>query len=65
MNTTTEMTLLAIDDDAKSLELIRDALAQEDLNVLTATDPSAGLELALRHRPEIVLLDLVMPGMSG
>ena len=65
MNTMTDMTLLAIDDDAKSLELIRDALSQEDLNVLTATDPSAGLELALRHRPEIVLLDLVMPGMSG
>jgi DNA-binding NtrC family response regulator len=65
MNTKTGMTLLAIDDDAKSLELVRDALAQEDLRILTATDPSAGLETALLERPEIVLLDLVMPGMSG
>ncbi len=61
----TEVTLLAIDDDPKSLELIQDGLAREGLTILTAQDPEAGLELALRRRPEIVLLDLVMPGMNG
>jgi DNA-binding NtrC family response regulator len=61
----TEVTLLAIDDDPKSLELIQDGLAREELTILTAQDPEAGLELALRRRPEIVLLDLVMPGMNG
>ncbi len=63
--TGTQVTLLAIDDDAKSLELIQDGLAREELTILTAQDPQAGLELALRRQPEIVLLDLVMPGMNG
>ena len=57
--------LLAVDDDRKSLELIEDALSRDDLTILTATDPAAGLEMALRRRPEIVLLDLVMPQMNG
>ena len=59
------VTLLAIDDDPKSLELIRDALSRDDLTILTSTDPATGLELALQRRPEIVLLDLVMPGIDG
>ena len=59
------LTLLAIDDDPKSLELIQDALSPDDLNIITATDSAVGLELALRELPEIVLLDLVMPGMNG
>ena len=59
------VTLLAIDDDPKSLELIQDALSRDDLTILTSTDPAAGLELALQHHPEIVLLDLVMPGIDG
>ena len=59
------VTLLAIDDDPKSLELIQDTLSRDDLTILTSTDPAAGLELALQHHPEIVLLDLVMPGIDG
>src|SRR5512142_691991 len=59
------VTLLAIDDDPRSLELIQDALGREDLLVLTADAPAKGLDLALQRRPEIVLLDLVMPGMDG
>jgi len=46
------VTLLAIDDDPKSLELIRDALSRDDLTILTSSDPAAGLELALEHRPK-------------
>lgn len=57
--------LLAIDDDPKSLELIQDALQRDDLTILTATDPAAGLELVRLWHPQIVLLDLIMPGMDG
>ena len=59
------ITLLAIDDDPKSLELIQDALVREDLHILTAAHPEAGLEFVRLRRPEIVLLDLVLPGMTG
>src|SRR5690242_12693660 len=59
------VTLLAIDDDPASLELVAEALAQEGLEILTAGDPNAGLEIVRRRRPDIVLSDLVMPSMSG
>ena len=57
--------LLAIDDDPQSLEFVKDALAQENLEILTTTDPELGLELVLRRHPQIVLLDLVMPKIGG
>lgn len=57
--------LVAIDDDAANLELLSDALSQDDLEILTATDPAEGWELVRQSRPDIVLLDLIMPGMSG
>lgn len=59
------VTLLAVDDDPTSLELVGEALAQEGLEIITAQEPCAGLELAARRRPEIVLLDLIMPQMTG
>jgi DNA-binding NtrC family response regulator len=59
------VTVVAIDDDAGSLDFIRAALKQHPVEVLTATDADAGLELVLRRRPEVVLLDLLMPKMNG
>jgi DNA-binding NtrC family response regulator len=57
--------LLAVDDTPASLELISESLQIEDLEIFTATDPEEALELVYRERPPIVLLDLVMPKMSG
>ena len=57
--------LLAIDDTPQNLELISAALAQEGLEITTTTDPEAGLEIFFRARPQIVLLDLIMPKTSG
>jgi DNA-binding NtrC family response regulator len=59
------LTLLAIDDNPENLQLIRDVLEQSDVEILTATDPETGLETFLKVRPRIVLLDLVMPKLSG
>jgi len=57
--------LLAIDDDPQTLMLIADALAEQGLEILTAEDAEAGFELFLQERPRIVLLDFVMPKVSG
>jgi len=59
------LSLLAIDDDPQSLALIQAALKRFDIEVLTAEDPAAGLELVRRKRPRIVLLDLMLPGVTG
>ena len=57
--------LLAIDDNPENLELITATLANERLEILTASDPEVGFETFLRVRPRIVLLDLVMPKIGG
>ena len=57
--------LLAIDDEPESLEIIQDTLSQPDLEVLTSTDPEDGWRMIRRSHPEIVLLDLRMPKVSG
>ena len=59
------VSLLIIDDNPGSLEMLSSALAQPDVKVYTASDPEEGLDLMHEHHPQIVLTDLVMPHMSG
>jgi DNA-binding NtrC family response regulator len=59
------ISLLIIDDNEGSLEMLSSALAQPELEILTASDPATALELVRHHHPQIVLTDLVMPQMSG
>ncbi len=61
----TALTLLAIDDTQQNLELIKEALPQDSLKILTAGDAESGMKMFLEVRPTIVLLDLVMPNVSG
>ena len=58
-------TVLVIDDEKDLLELVRYNLEKEHLDVITASDGASGLEIALKHKPDLVVLDLMMPGMSG
>jgi len=62
---TPSLKLLAIDDTPADLELIRDALTQETVQVFTAPSAEIGLERFIQLRPRIVLSDLVLPGMNG
>ncbi len=59
------LSLLIIDDNPGSLEMLSSALAQPDLEILTASDPEEGVDLVHSRHPQIVLTDLVMPGLSG
>ncbi len=59
------LSLLIIDDNAGSLEMLSSALAQPDLEILTTSDPEEGVDLVHSRHPQIVLTDLVMPHMSG
>jgi DNA-binding NtrC family response regulator len=59
------VSLVIIDDNAGSLELLSTALAHDNLAIYTAEDPEDGLDLVYNHRPQIVLTDLVMPKMTG
>jgi DNA-binding NtrC family response regulator len=57
--------LLVIDDDPQNLKLVKFILANEGLEMHTASDPQVGMDLVHRLRPDVVLLDLVMPGVEG
>ena len=57
--------LVAIDDTPESLELIGDALAREELEIFTSQDPEEGLDIIYREHPQIVLVDLMMPKLTG
>ncbi len=59
------VTLVVIDDDRQSLNLVSAALEQDGVQILTADDPEQGLEIVQQRHPQIVLLDLMMPKMSG
>lgn len=59
------LSIVIIDDNPGSLELLATALAHTDAAVYTSSNPVAGLELVRKHRPGLVVTDLVMPEMSG
>ena len=59
------MILVVIDDDPANIKFVRFVLADEGLEIHSAADAQSGLELIRRTRPQIVLLDLVMPGVEG
>jgi putative two-component system response regulator len=58
-------TVLAVDDDPGALEALADALGTLDFQVWQALDGASALVLAREHQPDVVLLDVMMPGMDG
>jgi signal transduction histidine kinase/CheY-like chemotaxis protein len=57
--------VLVIEDDAGTREMVRRMLEREGLAVTEAADGREGLARIAEHRPSLVLLDLLMPGMDG
>lgn len=60
-----EDTVLIVEDEADVVDLLRYNLKRAGFKVLVATSGDAGLASVRTHRPDIVVLDLMLPGMSG
>ncbi|MDF2815315.1 MAG: response regulator, partial [Paenibacillus sp.] len=58
-------TVLIIDDDIDMLKLLQRHLQRERYSVLLALNGKDGLQLAREHKPDAILLDVMMPGMDG
>ena len=56
------MKILAVDDNATNLEILRVLLRSSGVPVLAATDGDAAVETARRERPDLIFMDLSMPG---
>jgi DNA-binding response OmpR family regulator len=57
--------ILVVDDDAKIVRLVRTYLERDGFSVVTAADGPAALDAIERHRPALVVLDLMLPGLDG
>lgn len=57
--------VLTIDDDAAMTELIALLLRSYGLEVISANEGERGLELARSEKPDLIMLDLTMPGIDG
>ena len=60
-----KLKVLAVDDDPRILDLVATILRLAQVEVATAVDGEAGLALAQVTRPDVVLLDIMMPRMDG
>ncbi len=57
--------VLIVDDEQDSIDFVHEALADLDCEVISAMDGQAGLELAQKERPQVIILDVQMPKLGG
>lgn len=57
--------ILLVDDNPQNLKVLYETLRDRGHSLLIANDGKKALQLARRHHPEVVLLDVMMPGMDG
>jgi len=57
--------ILVIDDDPDACDMLRQALGQVGFTVLSALDAEAGLKMAAQAAPDLIVMDAVMPAVSG
>jgi len=58
-------TIVCVDDDPSILELVKVNLEMQGHQVITAPDGETGYALVQQHRPQLVILDVMMPGVDG
>lgn len=57
--------VIIVEDEAPLREALEETLAEENYTVLSADNGEAGLKLILENHPDLVLLDIIMPELSG
>ena len=57
--------ILIVDDDPEVIELVRNRLEAHLYEVVSATDGETGVKMAKKEKPELILMDIMMPNLSG
>ena len=65
MNTTLLCTILVIEDSLSEMELMSHYLREDGFVVLNAIGAKQGLEVAVDQKPNVIVTDVVMPGIDG
>ena len=58
-------TVLIVEDNEKNMKLVRDVLRVKGYETLEAVTAEDGIRLALERRPDLILMDIHLPGMNG
>jgi twitching motility two-component system response regulator PilH len=56
---------MIVDDSPTDMHLLKKILEKNGFNTLTASDADEGIQVAKRERPDLILMDVVMPGLNG
>jgi CheY-like chemotaxis protein len=62
---TPHWTILVVDDDRTFLKMIKANFSRLGLTVMTAEDGEKGLEIAMKKTPDLIILDVILPGIKG
>lgn len=57
--------ILIVDDEPDVVDIVRFRLAREGHTILSANDGTSGIREALEHQPDLIVLDVMMPGVDG
>jgi two-component system, cell cycle response regulator DivK len=57
--------ILVVEDHEDNRQILRDLLTSADFEVIEAEDGEAGLAAAAAHRPDLILMDIQLPGIDG
>lgn len=57
--------ILVVEDDSSYRRILKEKLESEDFEVLSAENGEEGMSMALKHHPDLIILDMVMPQMNG
>ncbi len=60
-----DLTILLVDDEEEFISTLAERLGLRGIRALTAFDGESALEMVRLHRPDVVVLDLMMPGIGG
>ena len=65
MNSTDSKTILVVDDEVVTTELAKAFLERHGFNVVVAHDGEDAIDLALSEKPDLILLDVILPKIDG